>query len=31
MAGLDRLGPARGLAQRLSVLGPSFDEADLDS
>ena len=30
MAVLDRLGPARGLAQRLSVLGPSFDEADLD-
>ena len=30
MAVLDRLGPARCLAQRLSVLGPSFDEADLD-
>ena len=29
MSGLDRLGPARGLAQRLSVLGPSFDVADL--
>ena len=30
MSVLDRLGPARGLAQRLSVLGPSFDDADLD-
>ncbi len=30
MSVLDRLGPARCLAQRLSVLGPSFDEADLD-
>ena len=30
MSVLDRLGPARCLAQRLSVLGPSFEEADLD-
>ena len=30
MSGLDRLGPARALAQRLSVLGPSFDSADLE-
>ncbi len=29
MAELDRLGPARGLAQRLAVLGPSFDEAEI--
>jgi DNA-binding SARP family transcriptional activator len=29
MSSLDRLGAARGLAQRLSVLGPSFDAADL--
>ena len=29
MSGLDRLGPARALAQRLSVLGPSFDVGDL--
>lgn len=30
MGVLDRLGPARGLAQRLSVLGPSFDAEDLE-
>ena len=29
MAELDRLGPARGLAQRLAVLGPSFDAAEI--
>ena len=29
MSGIDRLGPARGLAQRLSVLGTSFDVTDL--
>jgi DNA-binding SARP family transcriptional activator/tetratricopeptide (TPR) repeat protein len=29
MAELDRLGPARALAQRLAVLGPSFDAAEI--
>jgi DNA-binding SARP family transcriptional activator len=29
MAALDRLGPARGLAQRLAVLGPSFDAREV--
>ncbi len=29
MATIDRLGPTRALAQRLAVLGPSFDAADV--
>ena len=29
IAALDRLGPARGLAQRLAVLGPSFDAREI--
>ncbi len=30
MSALDRLGPARGVAQRLAVLGPSFDDSEID-
>jgi hypothetical protein len=30
MSVLDRLGPVLAVAQRLAVLGPSFDEAELD-
>jgi DNA-binding SARP family transcriptional activator len=30
MSALDRLGPARSAAQRLAVLGPSFDPAEVD-
>ncbi|HEU4840780.1 MAG TPA: AAA family ATPase, partial [Ilumatobacteraceae bacterium] len=30
MSALDRLGPARVVAQRLAVLGPSFDDTEID-